>query len=219
MSVLQYYYTSFVHPQTSRAGFQVKAMSPGISQHTQALIARMIAYQIPSIMDERDIQSHPIALRYYYENPQECILLCSQSCGSDENGRPGNFFAHAVILEPEMFKTIPPIFYWQSSFWLKQDEETRSHPDILPILTDFEEMHPLAIEQVWSFLTSIEPYHFSKLMAAVVHCHKTLRRVAIIDTTDRVALWIAGVSCLLPLITGLSLALPPITMIRARVIL
>src|SRR6266568_8945776 len=112
MSVLQYYYTSFVHSQTNSAGFQVKAMSPGILPETQALIARLIAYRFPMTLDERAIQSHPAALRYYYESPQECILLCSQSNGNDESGRPGNFFVHTLILEPEMFKTMPPIFYW-----------------------------------------------------------------------------------------------------------
>src|SRR5436309_313250 len=120
MSVLQHYYTSCVHSQTNFAGFQVKAMSPGILSETQALIARLIAYSIPATLDERAIQSHPVALRYYYKSPQECILLCSQSNGDDESGRPGNFFAHTLILEPEMFKSIPPIFYWQSAFWIKQ---------------------------------------------------------------------------------------------------
>jgi GTPase-associated protein 1, N-terminal domain type 2/GTPase-associated protein 1, middle domain len=199
MSVLQYYYTSFVHPQTNSAGFQVKAMSPDISPDNQALIARLIAYHIPPTLDERAIQSHPIALRYYYKSRRECILLCSQSSGNDESGRPGNFFAHTLILEPEMFKTIPPVFFWQSAFWLKKDAEARSQVDILPVLPAFEEVPSLDIERVWSFLASTAGNdYFHKLMSAIVHCHKTLRRVVIVDTADHVALWIAAVSCLLP---------------------
>src|SRR2546428_4654287 len=150
MSVLQHYYTSFVHPGTNNAGFQVKARSQGISQETEALIARLIAYQIPATLDEQDIQLHPVALRYYYHNPQECILLCSQSSGNDESGRPGNFFSHTLILEPEMFKTMPPIFYWQSKFWRKDDngmEEERPQLDVLPTLPVFEEAPSLDIER------------------------------------------------------------------------
>lgn len=199
MSVLQYYYTSFVHPQTNRAGFQIKAMSPGIPPDTQTLIAHLISYNIPPTLDVRGCPAHPVALRYFYHHPSECILLCSQSNGDDESGRPGNFFAHVLILEPEMFKTIPPIFYWQSAFWLKYDTEVRSQPDVLPILSAFEEMPSLDVERVWSFLASTAHNdHFHRLMSAVVHCHKTLRRVVIVDTADHVALWVAAVSCLLP---------------------
>lgn len=199
MSVLQHYYTSFVHSQINSAGFQVKAMSPDISPENQTLIARLIAYHIPATLDERAIQSHPVALRYYYKSPGECILLCSQSNGNDESGRPGNFFAHTLILEPERFKTIPPIFFWQSGFWLKQDIEARSQVDVLPILPDFEEVPSLDIERVWSFLASTAHNDsFRQMMSAVVHCHKTLRRIVIVDTADRVALWIAAISCLLP---------------------
>lgn len=199
MSVQQHYYTSFVHSHTNSAGFQVKAMSPDISLENQALIARLIAYHIPTTLDERTIQSHPIALRYYYKSPKECILLCSQSNGNDESGRPGNFFAHTLILEPEMFKTIPPIFYWQSAFWLKQDLEASSQMDILPVLPAFEEIPTLDSERVWNFLASTAHNdYFRQLVSAVVHCHKTLRRIVIVDTTDHIALWIAAVSCLLP---------------------
>jgi GTPase-associated protein 1, N-terminal domain type 2/GTPase-associated protein 1, middle domain len=200
MSVLQHYYTSFVHPQTNRAGFQVKARSEGISPETEMLIARLIAYQFPPSMDESDIQSHPVALRYYYQNPRECIFLCSQSNGEDENGRPGNFFAHTLVMEPEEFTTIPPIFYWKSSFWHKNDMyEERPQLDMLPTLAAFEEAPSLDVEQIWNFLAAPgRNEHLHKLMSALVHCHKTLRRIVIVDTANQVALWIAAMSGLLP---------------------
>ncbi len=198
MSVLQYYYTSFVHPQTYSAGFQVKALSPGISPEIQALLARLIAYRMPALLDERDIQVHPVALRYYYVNQRECILLCSQSNGNDETGRPGNFFAHVLILEPEMFKTLPPIFFWQSPFWLNQDREVRSQPDVLPVLPAFEKAPSLDFARVWTFLTTVSTAQVIKLLSATVHSGKTFRRVVIVDTTEHIALWIALVSSLLP---------------------
>jgi hypothetical protein len=199
MSVLQHYYTSFVNPETGSAGFQVKGRSPRISPEVEAIITRLIAYRIPPTMDERAIQQHPVALRYYYKDQHECILLCSQSNGSDENGRPGNFFAHTLVLEPEIFTTTPPIFYWGSSFWVKKDTGGRPQMNVLPELRSFEEESSLDIERVWNFLASAKrKTQFRKLMSAVVHSNKTLRRIVIIDTAEHVALWIAAVSCMLP---------------------
>src|SRR6266567_6265472 len=129
MTVLQQYYTSFVNKETGSAGFQIKAMSPGISSGAQSLIPRLIAYRIPPTLDERIIRSHPIALRYYYQSPQECILLCSQSSGNDENGRPGNFFAHILIMQPDIFTVVPPILYWGSPFW----QNSQNHKHISPM--------------------------------------------------------------------------------------
>jgi len=196
MPILQHYYTSFVNRETNSAGFQVKAMSSGISPELQSTIARLITYRIPSISYEQDLSTHPVALRYLYRQGQECILLCSQSSGSDENGRPGNFFAHTLVIEPDSFTSIPPIFYWRSPFWRKSDNSSGSLLEPLRIT----EMEPaLDIEKVWTFLASTQRQEqFFRLMCAVVHSKKMQRRIVIIDTADNVALWIAAVSTMLP---------------------
>jgi len=196
MQILQHYYTSFINRQTGNAGFQVKALSPELSPDAQSLITRLIAYRIPPTLDERALATHPIALRYYYENSQRAYLLCSQSNGPDENGRPGNFFAHTLILEPEGLKHIPPILYWNSSFWLTKATSIRGNLDPLPP----EQMaSALEIEGVWTFLQERKRLaYFSKLMSAVIHVHRTRRRIVIIDSAKHVALWIAAVSCMLP---------------------
>src|SRR5438270_6260505 len=146
MSVLQHYYTSFVNKENGSAGFQVKAMSPGIPSDVQATISRLIAYRIPPTLDEHRISTHPVALRYYYEGQDRCILLCSQSNGTDENGRPGNFFAHTLVMEPDKFKHVPPILYWRSPFWRARDTGTSAIIDPLP---GFEVEPVLDIEGVW----------------------------------------------------------------------
>src|SRR5574340_1247560 len=109
MEVLQHYYTSFVNRQAGSAGFPVKAMSRDIPPDTQAMITRLISYRIPPSLDEYNISQHPVALRYFYKSPEEAILLCSQSNGTDENGRPGNFFAHSLVMKPDYFTGMPPI--------------------------------------------------------------------------------------------------------------
>src|SRR5579859_1185227 len=145
MEILQYYYTSFINKETGSAGFQVKAMSRDIRPETQAMIARLMAYRIPPALDERKINTHPIALRYYYLDAEECLLMCSQSNGNDPNGRPGNFFAHVLVADPTLFTSVPPIFYWNSDFWLTKDTSTRTELGTLPDLPgdpalDFDEM-------------------------------------------------------------------------------
>ncbi len=196
MAVLQHYYTSFVNKETGSAGFQVKAMSPGISPDTQSMISRLIAYRIPPTLNEYAIETHPIALRYYYKDPHESILLCSQSNGNDENGRPGNFFAHTLVLEPDIFTTVPPVLYWRSPMWQTKDPGNRTQ---LAPLRSFDEDSWLDIEKVWEFLAQgPRRKQFYKLMSEVVHSNTTQRRIVIIDSADNVALWIAAVSCMLP---------------------
>lgn len=196
MPILQHYYTSFANRQTGSTGFQVKAMSSGIPPDTQALILRLIAYRIPPTLDERNIETHPVALRYYYENPNSCFLLCSQSNGTDDNGRPGNFFSHTLIMNPESLKQVPPIFYWRSAFWRSRDSSTNTVLDPVPP----EAMEPtLDIEDILSFLLSGKRLdYFYKLMCAVVHAQSSKRRIVIMDDAENVAMWVAAVSALLP---------------------
>lgn len=196
MTVLQQYYTSYVNKETGSAGFQVKATSAGISSETEAMISRLIAYRIPANMDVRAIEEHPVALRYYYRNARECILLCSQSSGNDENGRPGNFFAHSVVMPPDSLTSQPPILYWRSPFWRKEATETT---EIRPLVEFQAPQSPDIIDEMWTFLADESRQEaFYKLMCAVVQSTRINRRIIIIDTDSNVALWVAAVSCMLP---------------------
>ncbi len=196
MTILQQYYTSFVNQEAGRAGFQIKAMSPEISPETQSIISRLLAYHIPAGVDERAIETHPVALRYYYHNEREGILLCSQSCGSDENGRPGNFFAHSLVISPKTFSYQPPILYWHSPFW---QHDARGTNKLVPLSE--RDMRPSAtlMEQMWAFLAEKgRTEAFYSLMCAVVHSKRTGQRIIILDSDEHVALWETEVSCMLP---------------------
>jgi hypothetical protein len=199
MSMQQFYYTSYVHRIAGTAGFHMKAMSPGISPDLQLLLERLAAYRIPPALNAAHIETHPIALRYHYRNEQECILLCSQSSGTDELGRPGNFFAHGLILEHDLFTCVPPIFFWKSSFWQKQDTQERSHVVSLPVLNAFDEEPTLELEEIWRFLVHDQRrVLLHKLLSAVISSGTTQRRIVIIDDVEHVVMWVAAVSCLLP---------------------
>ena len=199
MPVLQQYYTSYHDEISGRLGLGIKATSPGISSQLQKVIDKLISYRIPPSLDEQAIGTHPVALRYWYNNPGECIFLCSQSIGSDVNGRPGNFFAHTVIMEPDMFVSSPPILFWKSPFWQTKDSESRSRIDTLPEMPSFNVEPSFDIEGMWDFLAQgNRRVWLYKLLCAVVHVNKSFRRIVIQDSTENVVWWIAIVSSLLP---------------------
>ena len=104
MPMLQHYYTSANKGTAGIVGFQCKAKSPGITSEELRTVNNIIGYRIPPTLDEYDIARHPMALRYAYLGPERCILACSQSCGTDESERPGNFFAHSMITSPQWRK-------------------------------------------------------------------------------------------------------------------
>src|SRR2546421_5548797 len=201
MEIRQYYYTSYIHRQTGQAGFQIKAMSPGISPALQATIARLIDYRIPSACNTDALETHPLALLYFYTESGASILLCSRSSGKDEYGRPGNFFAHVVVLDLDAtpFTSTPPVFFWKSPFWRTGDPEEREAVVSLPVLPSFDVEPALDVEDIWHFLAQGQRRAWLyKLMCAVIQSRKTQRRIVIFDTDEHVALWIAAVSCLLP---------------------
>lgn len=197
MAVLQEYYTS-----ADGKGFHVKATSPGITMDIQKTIDRLIDYRVPSSLDARAIETHPTALRYWYNalKPEQSVLLCSRSAASDETNRAGNIFAHSLVMEPTTFSSIPPIFYWHSPIWQRSDPVHRAFIESLPTLDATTlDMLDISFEDMWAFLARGERrLWLYKLLSAVVLAPKTKRRIVIIDEIENVSWWIKLVSLLLP---------------------
>lgn len=198
MSVLQHYRTSFQDTKRGHAGFGTKAASLGVTSEMEAQLLKLSAYVIPRDLDERNIATHPIALRYMYLSPTQSILLSSQSCGSDELGRAGNYFAHSLILPPNEFleSNTPPIFYWRSTFWKTHDP---SDETVLPTLPTFDVEPSFDVDRVSSFLAEGQrASQFYKLLSAVISSSQTSRRIVLLDSAEHVALWVAALSVALP---------------------
>lgn len=192
----QYYYTSTRQGPSGSAGFQCKAKSPGFSAEDVRIINNMIGYRIPPTMNETDIATHPCAFRYTYISSDKCVLVNSQSNGPDENGRPGNFFAHAIMTQPEDFQIFPPIMFWRNKFWKSEDHLDRTD---LPEAQAFNVEPSLDLDQMWSFLQNQHRREwFRSLLAAVVRYDTDKRPIIILDDSDHVALWIAAITLALP---------------------
>lgn len=200
MALLQHYFTSYKNERTGRAGWQTLAMSRDVTPELDRAIQGLIGYKAPQSLSSDDLASHPVALRYLYEPSRRSFLLCSQSTGLDNQNRPGNFFAHTLVIPPENFADFalcPPILYWKSPVWCRED---RSQREELPGLA-LEELPtgPDVQESVWDFLALGKRRELlSRLFGALVQRKRQPRRLIILDTNEHVALWIASLSILLP---------------------
>ena len=196
MTMRQLYYTSCTNGTVSGTGFQVKALSPGIKPDEREVLNNILGYRIPPGLATDDVSSHPIALRYQYLDLERCILLCSQSNGPDDNGRPGNFFAHCVITSPEDFAIVAPVMYWGHSFWKRNDPSDQKDIDPQP---SFDLEPSLDFDAVWPFLEYDERKAlFERLLCAVIRHDEDHRPVVIVDSAENVAMWVAAVTFALP---------------------
>ncbi|GAB4568832.1 MAG: hypothetical protein Kow0077_00340 [Anaerolineae bacterium] len=198
MTIHQHYYTSCRNPDTARTGFQVKAATPGISRRAEAVLQKLIGYRPPANADPNAIGSHPVSLRFYVPNPQEAMLICAQSNGPDEFGRPGNFFAHSLIGPVEAFTDpLPPIFYWGSPFWVRRDETPQTTLPALESLAGTVQA-TFNYDAVWDFLTGPRREWFYALVCAALDHARSKRRIILVDTSENTALWIATLTMALP---------------------
>lgn len=199
MVLLQHYYTSYKNETTGRAGWQTLAMSRGITPELDVTIQGLIGYKAPQSLASDDLASHPVALRYMYEASHRGFLLCSQSTGLDNQNRPGNFFAHTLVIPPENFDALtlfPPILCWKSPLWCREDRGQRAE---LPTLEIYDLEEGLAIQDIWDFLAQGKRRAMLyQLFCALVHRKRISRRIVILDANRNVALWIAALSLLLP---------------------
>lgn len=196
MAMQQLYYTSCLKGVSGNTGFQVKAVSPAMQPDAQVALNKILGYRIPPTLDVEDVSSHPIAFRYQYLNPEACLLLCSQSNGPDENGRPGNFFAHCVVTSPNDFDILAPIMYWRHPFWKSTDSSDNL---VIPTEPSFELEPSLEFETIWPFLAEDNRQEYLyRLLCAVLRYDEDMRRVVILDTSDNIALWIAATTFALP---------------------
>jgi hypothetical protein len=196
VAILQHYYTSFVDRRTGEGGFRTKAATPGLRPEVQGAVLKLIAYRIPATADERVVESHPVALRYAVLGPSEAVVSCVRSCGTDENGRPGNVFAHTLVAPPQELPP-HPISLWRHAAWKREDASDERELPVLPPLGRAPPPDPAAVR---AFLD--EPgrgERFAGLLDAVARsAGPGGRRGVVVDDPDRVALWIAALSLALP---------------------
>ncbi len=200
MPIYELYYTSSKPQHANQGGYQVRAQSPGISKAQRAVLDKMMGYKHPPGYDEYTPATHPVAMRYLPIDAHSAALVCSQSTGEDDNGRPGNYFAHSMVGDMSLLsrdEQLPPIVYWQNPFWRKHDPDARPERDSLPVHDDLiVSTGNFDFDAAWAFLeTDHRRTWFRKLLAALVSSD---RKIIIRDTVEHVVVWIYALSLTLP---------------------
>src|SRR5580658_8498751 len=103
MAFQQLYYTSCEHGLLGYGGFQFNATTPGISSALLREVENLTAYEPPRSMPvdpgPGELADYPVAL-------------------SDYSGRPGNYFAHALVTDSVAdFGQVLPVELWEAPLW------------------------------------------------------------------------------------------------------
>ncbi len=110
---------------TLRAGFRIRAASPGLSDPRSELVQRLDRYQRYSLPKGADdtipLNIAPRSLALIYTG-KEYILVHKTYTGRDGVGRYGAFFVHLLTNLPATFSPCEAISLWRSRFWHISDD-------------------------------------------------------------------------------------------------
>ncbi|MGH3239473.1 MAG: hypothetical protein ACRDNL_03780, partial [Spirillospora sp.] len=134
----QLHYTSARRGPTGRAGFQFVAETPGLPDGVRAGVTPYLSYRpppdAPLSPDESELGGFPVSLLYDRVDGRPLLLRC-RYLGRDYSGRYGNFFAHAVVAEPDELEGLRPAELWHAPHWTHD-------PAPEPVLDPLDELTP-----------------------------------------------------------------------------
>ncbi|MFB9192230.1 hypothetical protein ACFFWA_04560 [Actinomadura verrucosospora] len=199
----QLHYTSARSGPTGRAGFQFVAETPGLPDGTRAAVTPYLSYRpppdAPLSPGDAELDLFPVSLLYDEVDGRPLLLRC-RYLGRDYSGRYGNFFAHAVVAEPEELEGLRPAELWQAAHWTPLPAPG---PDLDPLeeLTPGSALDPEALAGWLASAGPGDPYaRLALLVDAVagVLLRGHGRVVLVADDVEAIARWIAVVSYSLP---------------------
>ncbi|WP_067491281.1 GAP1-N2 domain-containing protein [Actinomadura hibisca] len=201
----QLHYTSARRGPTGRAGFQFVAETPGLPDGTRAAVTPYLSYRpppdAPPEPGDGELERFPVTLLYdrvaMHERVRPLLLRC-RYLGRDYSGRYGNFFAHAVVAEPDELEGLRPAELWRAALWSDQPSPGTD----LPELEDLTPDAALAPDALAGWLAGL-PDGYSLLAHLVDAVTGVLGRghgrvVLVSGDIEQVARWIAVLSYSLP---------------------
>src|SRR5690349_15972088 len=124
MAFQQLHYTSCQDGPAGYSGFQFSASTPGMSPAVLREVEELTVYQPPSRLlaspglDEPD--AYPVAFSHAASAATGAVITAQVVfAGTDYSGRPGNYFAHALVTgTPEQdFGPLLPAELWGAELW------------------------------------------------------------------------------------------------------
>jgi hypothetical protein len=130
----QLYYTSCEHGLGGYGGYQFNAATPGVQPAVLREVEERTVYAPPrwlSAPGPDDPQGYPVAFSYGTSDPAGTTITARVvSAGHDYSGRPGNYFAHALVTStPDRdFGPLLPVELWEAPVWRSTAVEDHELP-------------------------------------------------------------------------------------------
>ena len=137
MAFQQLYYTSCETGLAGYGGYQFNAVTPGTSPVVMREVEDRSVYEPPRwlladpCLDEPE--AYPIALSYAKSEATDAVIVTHvMFAGTDYSGRPGNYFAHALVTStpgPD-FGPLLPAELWGADLWHSTPIESNELPEL-----------------------------------------------------------------------------------------
>ncbi|MGW5877910.1 GTPase-associated protein 1-related protein [Nocardiopsis terrae] len=186
----QLYYTSCEHGLSGCSGYQFNAATPGVDPRVLREVERFTVYEPPRPRDAGDADRHPVNLCYSPDLAGYPVLSRVVSSGEDPSGRPGNYFAHSLLLVGG--GAFLPAEQWGAGFWASAPVTAPDLPGIvLP-------PGPLDRRRTAVWLLGRPEHLLGRLLAAVDGAIDGGPPVLLLADDEAAAHWVAALSHLLP---------------------
>jgi hypothetical protein len=193
MRVLQTIYTSCIKGQSGASGFQFYSHSEGLTSEELLELEKLGNYIAPI-----GAQSSPVVFSYFHLKSGKRGVLQSLALEKDYSGRPGNFFAHAFILESGEFPFLPIYLYQSKSFRTELTDaelNVSAAPAKLPALEvdSLLKNSEISLNSASNFLKEKDAEgNFKKLVNAVIENSETKRNIILSAKSEDAIQWIAA---------------------------
>jgi hypothetical protein len=137
MAFKQLYYTSCEHGLGGYSGYQFNAVTPGVSPAVMREVEDRTLYQPPGWLltgpRAGAPDGYPVAFSYGTSDATDAVITAQVVfAGTDYSGRPGNYFAHALVTDtPERdFGPLLPVELWHAQLWQRQPAVGTTLPEL-----------------------------------------------------------------------------------------
>jgi hypothetical protein len=203
------YYTSCRKGQSGNAGFQVWAISNGMTPQEQQELSRRGGYHCPRGLPDTPIAEEmrelfPQAFRFCVLESGRWALIRSTYSGQDYSKRWGNFFAHSLLAESGPLPLWPIDYYewtgWRDSISDEEDNAEVPPPLELVDLASIPPAESFEFDVLRDFLTaeSGRKEMLASMIRAVFLRKQASRSIVIRDTSLNGLFWIACVQKAFP---------------------
>ena len=186
----QLYYTSCEHGLSGFSGYQFNAATPGVDARVLREVERFTVYEPPRSLPPDQVHRHPVNLCYSPDLGGVRVLSRVVSSGDDPSGRPGNYFAHSLLLDGAAGPL--PAELWGAPFWTGRPVSEPDLPGLAPA------PGPLDRGRTSAWLRGRDEATLRRLLMAVDAAIDDGPPVLLLAEDEDAAHWVAALSHLLP---------------------